>query len=143
MPRLICKVKKYIFFNVLNRFTLTCNPVLVSFAEQGLIMKNIVSIALAATVLTSTAGAQSQSDMLENLTAVLASEYICGFNVNQEFVAVSVYSLFGDPASVSPGGKHWPEIQRNMARVEELTSTSVGRRSFCNSTRSNLSAFFD
>lgn len=86
--------------------------------------------------------AQNQSDMLENLTAVLAAEQVCNFNVDQSMLEMSIYSLFGDPATVSPGGKHWPEIQRNMARIKSLTATSDGRRGFCRTTRSNLSAFF-
>ncbi len=87
--------------------------------------------------------AQSKSDMLENMTAVLASEYICGFSVNQQMVSISVSTLFGDAATVSPGGAHWPEMQRNIKRVKKLTKTDSGRRSFCASTKSNLSAFFD
>lgn len=89
------------------------------------------------------ASAQSQSDKIENLTAVMAGEQICGFTVNQQVLSIAVVSLFGDPSTVSPGGKRWPEIERNIDRIEALTESTSGRRSFCNSTRSSLSAFFN
>lgn len=106
-------------------------------------MKLQILTAILATTLGASVSAQSESDMLENLTAVLASEHICNFNVNREMVGISVNAMFGDPATVAPGGRHWPEIQRNMSRIESLTETNSGRQSFCRSTKSSLSAFFD
>ncbi|MCD1627035.1 hypothetical protein K7H22_13620 [Seohaeicola saemankumensis] len=106
-------------------------------------MRFFFATAMVALLYGAVASAQSQSDHLENLTAVMAGEQICGFTVNQQILEIAVVSLFGDPASVSPGGKHWPEIQKNISRVQGLTATSSGRRSFCNTTKANLSAFFN
>jgi hypothetical protein len=91
----------------------------------------------------SPAAAQSRSESLENLSAIAASPPICGFKVNETIVTMAVNSLFDSPADVSPGGKYWPDIQRNMRRIHALTSTEPGRQSFCNRVRTNLSAFFD
>ncbi len=87
--------------------------------------------------------ADAGDDAIENFTAIIASKQLCGFTVNMQMVSISVNSLIGTIESVSPGGEHWSEVQRNSDRIEILTQTSEGRISFCNRVKSEMSSFFD
>lgn len=85
----------------------------------------------------------ADSDAIENFSAIVASESVCGFKVNQQMLEVAVVSLFGDPSRVAPGGELYPEVERNFARIAALTDTPEGRASFCNRVKTEMSAFYD
>lgn len=104
-------------------------------------MKQIIlAYTLAMTSYSSFAGI---SDSLENMAAIGAAPAACGFKVNEQMVNISVSALFDNPSDLTPGGKHWPELQNNLQRIKNLTATAAGKKSFCNRISKELSAFFD
>ena len=90
-----------------------------------------------------TSPAQANSDVLENIAAVAASRNVCNFKVNEQIYEMAINTLAGGSENVSPGGRHWPDIKRNMERIKILTQTSEGRQSFCRRVGRDLSSFFD
>lgn len=90
-----------------------------------------------------TVPAYGSEDAIENLASIVASESVCGYTVNRQMLEIATVTLIGDPESVAPGGTLWPQMQRNMSRIKNLTNTPDGRRSFCQRVRADLSAFFD
>ncbi|MZR31505.1 hypothetical protein [Sneathiella litorea] len=87
--------------------------------------------------------ADTVSRTIENLSAVLASKSLCGFNVNMQIVKIAGDAALGDVKKMAEGGRYYVDMLENMDRISRLTNTASGKASFCNTVRTELSAFID
>ncbi len=102
-----------------------------------------LSLAVISVVAFSASASADTTDSLENVAAIAAAPAVCGYKVNNEMVGTAVNSLFSDPSELNPGGRHYPELQKNLQRIKNLTATEEGTKSFCARVSKDLSAFFD
>lgn len=108
-------------------------------------MKHLKAVTIAATVIVGTLAspARANSDAIENIAAIAAAQNVCGYAANSQMVEIAIRTLVGDPSQVQEGGRYWPEMQADFARIIRLTSTEAGQQSFCARVKRDLSAFFD
>ncbi len=89
------------------------------------------------------AQARASSDVIENITSVIASQSLCSFNVNQDMLLAVMGNAGVTPADLQAGGLYGKEVASSKARIARLSSTEEGKRSLCRTIKSNLSAMFD
>jgi hypothetical protein len=94
-------------------------------------------------LLTGETQAAARGGIIENVTAVIASQSICGFAVNQNLLLLTMEAGNVSPADLQTGGKYEKEVAANKSRILALTSTPEKKKSFCRTVKSELSAMFD
>ncbi len=89
---------------------------------------------------TAAANELEKRNFVEDLAAVMASMYKCGYQSNKRMVSLSYLAVNMSPTDLLPGGKLRDKFLHNIAHIEAKTQMNEERKAFCNSVRSKLGA---
>ncbi len=101
----------------------------------------IASILLASSFSLSVSASEFEKrNFIEDLAAVMAAKYKCGFQTNKRMISLSYQAVNMSPTDLLPGGKLRDKFLHNISHIEAKTQMNVERKAFCNSVRTHLGA---